>query len=273
MMWRGILLGGLALSLALGTGGGTTKAQGIDPDDLPVEAIQGIVRDYLVNNPEVIEEALQALRQQQLLAQRAAQKRLIAQLDAELFANPDDPVIGNPKADVTVVEFFDYRCGYCRRMAPDVKQLLDEDPNLRIVMKELPVLGQDSVIAARASLAAQRQDAYEAFHFALMDSPDLSEHSLRLAAEKVGMNYDQLRIDMADPALDDVIEGNYRLARQLRVEGTPALIIGDQLIPGGINLARMKSLIATARADQEPSIEQLDELTPETPLPDANRSG
>jgi protein-disulfide isomerase len=156
--------------------------------------------------------------------------------------------VGNLQGDVTLVEFFDYRCAYCRRVVSSVRALLDEDRALRMVFKELPVLGPDSVRAARAALASRRQDRYVPFHFALMTADDLSLEGIRAIARSVGLDPDQLEADMAAPEVMAAIEANYALANELGIEGTPAFVIGDQLIPGAVDKARLQQLLDQARA-------------------------
>ena len=153
-----------AVSLASAAG---PDAQGISGEELPVEAIREIVRDYIIENPEVVRDALQGLRKKERAESRERTKRAIAQRRDELFNDPDSPVGGNPEGDVTVVEFFDYNCPYCRRVAPTIAQILEQDPNVRIVYKEYPILGSGSVLAAQAALAAKAQAKYHAFHAAL----------------------------------------------------------------------------------------------------------
>jgi protein-disulfide isomerase len=155
---------------------------------------------------------------------------------------------GNPDGDVTLVEFFDYRCTYCRRVVSSMQALLQEDRKLRIVFKELPVLGEDSVRAARAALAAERQGRYTPFHFALMTSEDLSPDAIRQLAAEVGLDPDRLEQDMNAPEIQAAIDANYRLAQELGIEGTPAFVIGDELIPGAVDKGRLEALIADARA-------------------------
>jgi protein-disulfide isomerase len=216
--------------------------------DLPVEQIERIVREYLMREPEVIYDALEELQRRQAVAAAARQRAAIAENQSELMDDPASPVGGNPKGDVTLVEFFDYRCAYCRRVVSSMQALLAEDRGLRVVFKELPVLGPDSVRAARAALASRRQDGYVPFHFALMTSDDLSLEGIRAAAEAVGLDSDQLEADMNAPEVMTAIEANYALANELGIEGTPAFVIGDQLIPGAVDKARLEQLIDEARA-------------------------
>lgn len=216
--------------------------------DLPVEQIEKIVREYLLREPEVVYDALQELQRRQAEAAAVRQRAAIAENHGRLMDDPASPVGGNPDGDVTLVEFFDYRCAYCRRVVSSMRALLDEDGALRVVFKELPVLGPDSVRAAQAALASRHQDGYVPFHFALMAADDLSLEGIRAVARTVGLDPDRLEADMAAPEVKATIEANYALANELGIEGTPAFVIGDQLIPGAVDKARLEQLIEQARS-------------------------
>lgn len=216
--------------------------------DLPVEQIEQIVREYLLREPEVVYRALEELQRRQAEAAAARQQAAIVDNQNELLNDPGSPVGGNQDGDVTLIEFFDYRCAYCRRVVSSMRALLEEDRDLRVVFKELPVLGPDSVRAARAALASRRQGGYVPFHFELMAADDLSLQGIRAAAEAVGLDADRLEADMASPEVIAAIEANYALANELGIEGTPAFVIGTQLIPGAVDKARLEELIREARS-------------------------
>jgi protein-disulfide isomerase len=237
-----LLAGLLALSAAVPVG-----AYAAEPD-VPAEQVEQIVRDLLLRDPEIILQALEELQRREAAEQAQRQREGIVANRDELMSDPASPVGGNPEGDVTLVEFFDYRCTYCRRVVSSVQALMQEDRELRIVFKELPVLGEDSVRAARAALAAGRQGRYTPFHFALMTSEDLSPDAIRRLAEEVGLDPDQLEQDMDAPEIQQAIDANYRLAQELGIEGTPAFVIGEELIPGAVDKARLEALIADARA-------------------------
>jgi protein-disulfide isomerase len=222
--------------------------QQVGATDLPVEQIEKIVREYLLREPEVIYQALEELQRRQTAAAAARQRAAIAENQHQLLDDPASPVGGNPDGDVTLVEFFDYRCAYCRRVVSSMRALLDEDRGLRVVFKEMPVLGPDSVSAARAALASRKQNGYLPFHFALMAADDLSPAGIRATAQSVGLDPDRLEADMAAPEVSAAIEANYALANKLGIEGTPAFVIGDQLIPGAVDKARLEQLIDEARS-------------------------
>jgi protein-disulfide isomerase len=188
------------------------------------------------------------LQRRQAEATAARQRAAIVENRSELLNDPASPVGGDPDGDVTLVEFFDYRCAYCRRVVSSMRALLDEDRDLRVVFKELPVLGPDSERAARAALASRRQGGYVPFHFALMAAEDLSLPGIRAAAEAVGLDADRLEADMMAPEVNAANQANYSLANELGIEGTPAFVIGSQLIPGAVDKARLEQLIRDARA-------------------------
>jgi protein-disulfide isomerase len=210
--------------------------------------VEEIVREYLLNNPEIIVEAIEKLEARQRQAQQADQRSAIAAHREQLQRDADAPVAGNPNGDVTMVEFFDYRCPYCKQVAPTVAQLLKEDGKLRFVFKELPILGPDSVVAARAALAANAQGKYMAMHSALLRYRGTYDEAtvMRIATE-AGLDTARLRADMAKPEIEAMIDRNRGLARALSVTGTPAFIVGDKVVPGAANLETLRTLIAEAR--------------------------
>ena len=223
-------------------------ASAVSASDLPVDAIRQIIREYLIEHPEVLIEAQQAL-QAKRAAQEAEQARHAIQLYRdEIFDDPDAPVAGNPDGAITLVEFFDYRCGYCRRVKPTVETLLAENDDLRLVFKEFPILGPESTTAARAALAARSQGNYEAFHWALMETEGSFDRDHILSvARSVGLDDERLARDMEDPALDSLLKRNAALANALGIGGTPAFIIGDRLIGGALPLENFRIAIADAR--------------------------
>ena len=233
-------------AITLAAAAPATRAE--QPADLSVQQIEKIVREYLLREPEIIYQALEELQRRQAEAEAARQQAAIAENRSELLKDPASPVGGNPDGDVTLVEFFDYRCAYCRRVVSSMRALLDEDSDLRVVFKELPVLGPDSERAARAALASRRQGGYVPFHFALMAAEDLSLQGIRAAAEAVGLDPDRLEADMSAPEVNAAIQANYALANELGIEGTPAFVIGTQLIPGAVDKARLEQLIREARS-------------------------
>lgn len=241
--------------LALAAGAMAAPRAGLAQETPPVldaeqsEAIEALVRQYLLDHPEVIVEALQAYERRQQAAEAERQHQALTAEAETLFNDPAAPVLGNPEGDVTLVEFFDYRCPYCKRMTGILTQLIDDDPKLRVVMKEFPILSQESIFAARAALAAERQGKYESFHFALMENGGgFTEDEIMAVAESVGLDESQLRADMADPQIEAALRRNHGTAEKIGVSGTPAFIVGDTLLPGAVSLEQLKALIAEARA-------------------------
>ena len=206
------------------------------------------IHDYLMNHPEVIVEAVQGLQARQQRADLTeAQEALKSKAD-EIFRDPDSPVGGNAQGDVTLVEFFDYNCPYCRKMAPVLLDAETADPQLRIVFKEFPILGPGSEVAAKAALASHRQMRYEAFHHALMAVKERVDENIVLAtAANVGLDVERLKADMQDPAIQAAIDRNMALAAVLRINGTPGFIVGDQILHGATELNVLQGLIGQAR--------------------------
>lgn len=212
------------------------------------QEIERIVRDYLKTHPEVIIEAAKALEAKEQEAQQQRSKVAIDANRDKLINDSDSPVMGNPKGDVTVVEFFDYQCPYCKKMTAPLNEAMAKDGKLRVVFKEWPVLGPDSVIAAKASLASQKQGKYKEFHNALMDSKGrLTESSVMSIAEKAGLDIKKLKKDMEAPDVQEELKQNQALAAALQLEGTPAFVIGSQLAPGAINADTLQAMIDAAR--------------------------
>ena len=224
----------------------STPSTSFDPAE--EEAIRRIVRDYLLANPEVLIESLQVYQQRQQMAdEQKARDALVAQRDS-LENNPGTPVLGNPDGDVVIVEFFDYRCPYCKRSAEGVRETVQGDGNIRLVMKEFPILGPDSVTAARMALASVKQGKYEAFHFALMSvGNQLDETAAFKVARKVGLDIDRLREDMEAPDIEAEIQRNFTLANILQITGTPSFVIGDNIIRGMIDTRTMRAVVADVR--------------------------
>jgi len=244
-------LAALALTLALPAG-----AQGLDPAAMTPDeraAFHAEVRAYLVENPEVIVEALEIYEQRQ--AETAAERdRVMVEMLAPQLQDPATSWIGgNPDGDVTVVEFMDYRCGYCRRAHPEVAELVATDGNIRYILKEFPILGEQSVLASRFALATRLvagDDAYKALHDAMMTMPgDFNELALELLAEELGLDADAITARMQDDAVTDVIRANHALARQLEINGTPSFVFGSEMLRGYLPLDGMRQIVAELRRE------------------------
>ena len=206
-----------------------------------------ILRDALMRDPTILRDAIQALQvSEKTQEEDAARAALTANRGA--LIDPADPVAGNPNGDVTIVEFFDVRCPYCKRLEKPMADLLKQDGKIRLIYKDLPVLGPPSVLGAKALLAAQRQGGYEKLRDALMhtDIP-ITLDSLRAEAERVGLDWARLSQDMDSPEIDARIKTHLQLASALGIQGTPAMVIGNTLIPGAIDLAELQRVVADNR--------------------------
>jgi protein-disulfide isomerase len=220
--------------------------------DVSDARIKAMVAEALRENPELILEALQALESRQVEAQAAAAAAVLTTESDVLERDPNAPVMGNPDGDVTVVEFFDYNCPYCKRAMPEVDALLAEDSNVRLVLREWPILSEGSAFAARAALASREQGKYVEFHAALMGMRGNveAETVLRVAAE-VGLDVEKLKTDMQSPEVGEHIATSMRLAEALGFNGTPSFVVGDQLIPGFVEKAQLVETVAAARVAKQ----------------------
>lgn len=208
-----------------------------------------IVRDAMKADPTILRDAVEALQVNEANVKEAAARVAISHAEPGLSKAPGDPVAGDPNGDVTVVEFYDLRCPYCRQMLPVLAQMLHADAKIRLVYKDIPILGPASVLGAKAVLAAQRQGGYLKLHDLIMAGPpNITEDSLRADAGRAGLDWDRLQHDMADPAIEKRISDNLDLAHALGIEGTPAYVIGAKLLPGAVDLAGLQGAIAAARA-------------------------
>ena len=232
---------GIALAVVLGLAGPPAGAH-TTPEELD-EAI----RAYILENPGVILESVRRYRDEQeavAAAEQEASQRAFLQANArEVYDDGFSVVLGNPDGDLTLVEFFDYRCGYCRRAIGDVLEFLDADGGIRLVLKEFPILGEESRFAARASIAAAEQDRgsrFLEFHLALLrESGPLSRERVLVLAAETGYDRERLEADLGDAKIDRVIRQNYALAEELGINGTPAFIMGDEVVPGYIGAEQL----------------------------------
>jgi protein-disulfide isomerase len=207
------------------------------------------ISQYLKDHPEEVMAALK-LAQANAEKQKEADAQLaVAEQQDQIFNNPADPIIGNVNGDVTVVEFFDYRCPYCKRVSDALMTLVKDDPNVKVVYKEFPILGPDSLVAAKIALAAHRQGKYEAVHTAFMaHKGSFDQEDLLDLAASAGADRAKLAADMQDPAIQGHLQANDSLAAALGITGTPGFLFGKQLVPGAVSLDDMKKLVTAARA-------------------------
>ena len=209
--------------------------------------IETIVKEYLLENPEVIRDAIIKLQEKELAQEQESYRESIVSAKDLLENDPRDPAIGPSDAKVTIVEFFDYNCGFCKRATPWVEDAVDRyGDDIRVVFKELPILDdrtRTSRLAARAALAAQRQGKYSEMHFALMEQQRLSGDIIRETAEKIGLDMRKYEADLADATIDQHINDTLQLADRLpALTGTPFFVIGDEYISGA-NTARLEELV------------------------------
>jgi len=212
------------------------------------DEVEKIVREYLLENPAVIRDALQVLQQREEIQRSAATAANLKLLKSEIYSDADSPAAGNAQGDVTVVVFFDYFCGYCKKTLPALETLLANDNAVRVVYKEFPILGPQSLIAARAALAAGRQGKFVQFHLTMIGAQGAGEEVLKAASERLGLDYARLDRDMRDPMIAAAIDRNIKLATSLNVNGTPAYLIGDRFIPGAVDSESLAQLVKDERA-------------------------
>ena len=216
--------------------------------------VRKLVRETILNQPEIILEALQLLELKKQAVTKQRVEDVLATQAKDIFFHPDDPVGGNPDGDVTLVEFFDYRCGYCKRVHDTVLKLVKEDGNIRYVYKEFPILGPESIFAAKAALASTYQDKYTEFSDLLMrNRGKYSKEKVFKIAETTGLDVTRLEQDMNkhDGVINTIFQRNYALAQQLDITGTPGFIIGNTIIRGAAGFDRLKAAVDNARALQK----------------------
>jgi len=245
-----ILCGGLvAVGIILAARGTVPIGLASAPSAVGDKAALGkSIRDYLMANPEVLVEAMQELERKQDSQRDSVAQKAIQENRAGLMSDPDSPIVGNPNGDVTIVEFSDYQCPYCKRAHNTVKAVLAADSKVKLIFKDLPILGEPSRIAALAALAARAQDKHLALHDALMEfGGKLDRDRIMTIAASVGLDVAKLQKDMDDPKLKAIIDRNMALASALGVRGTPAFVIGNQFVPGAVDADTLKRMISDAR--------------------------
>lgn len=211
------------------------------------DEIKRLALEAILENPKIIEEAffkLQEIRDQEKLTQASSAITDRRQL---LEEDPNAPVLGNIDGDVTLVEFFDYNCGFCKRAMGVVQELLEKDTNVRLVYREFPILGEGSVYASKAALAARKQDKYEEMHWALMSLPRVDEASTLVVAKELGLDIEQLKHDMDAPEVEQHIALSMELAGQLGINGTPSFIAGNTFAPGLLQFEQLEQMLDAAR--------------------------
>lgn len=266
MMNKAILLGttGVAVALAmLGFGFVTGSPQTAKADaaqiaqaasaDTKIDRaeVEGIIRDYLLKNPEVLLEAQEALEAKQKEAQRVASLEVIKGAKDQIFNSAFDGVVGNPNGKVTIVEFYDYNCGYCKRALEDMQTLTTADPELRFVLKEFPILGPDSQKASVVSMAfhLMMPEKYGEFHNALLGGQGRATEAAAIkVALSLGANEATLREKMKDPSIAEALSKTYDLANKLAITGTPSYVVGNEVVFGALGQDVLAEKIAAAKA-------------------------
>lgn len=246
----------LLATAALLIAGAAAPAQAFDltqMTDAERAAFRAEVRSYLMDNPEVILEAYQVYEQRQAAAQAAVEEQMLAAYAGQIFNDPNSWVGGNPDGDIVLVEFMDYRCGYCRKAHDEVKQLLETDGNIRFIVKEFPILGDQSVLASRYAIASRivgGDEAYDKVHDTLMTlKGNISEKALVRMADKLGLDGQAILARINDPLVNQIIGENHQLASALQITGTPTFVLGNELLRGYVPLENMMELVAEARAE------------------------
>jgi len=214
--------------------------------------IEGIVKAYLIAHPEVIQEVMTEIEKRQVEAEAEKHKEGVKQYSKVLFYSPRQVTLGNPDGDVTMVEFFDYNCGFCRRALADMLDLMKADPKLRVVLKEFPVLGPGSVEAAQVAVAVRMQDKdgkkYLEFHQKMLSGRGQADRARALAvAKEVGLDIGRIEKDMASDEAKETIDENLKMAEALGLNGTPSYVIGTDVVVGAVGLTALKEKVAAAR--------------------------
>ena len=224
-------------------------ANAVEFNDGQRREMETIIKDYLLSHPEILQEMSQILEQKQKQAEDEQRKDGLVKNADQIFRDKADFVAGNPDGKVTMVEFFDYNCGWCKKGFPEVMSLLDTDKDLKFVLKEFPIFGEDSEYAAKAAIASGKQGKYWDLHRAMFSHEGkITKDSVDEIAAGIGLNMNQLKKDMKDPALTEILERNRALAQSLAINGTPAFIIDDKLVPGYLPKAELATAINEIRA-------------------------
>jgi len=245
MLATGLLVAGLALPAAL-----SARAQSISPAQRG--EIEGIIKDYLLKNPELLQEVMSELEKRQSQAEAEKHRASVTAHAATIFNSPRQVTLGNSQGDVTVVEFFDYNCGYCKRAMGDMLDLMKNDGKLKFVLKEFPVLGEGSTQAAQVAVAVRMQDKtgkkYLEFHQKLLGSRGAVDKTRALAvAKEVGLDMARLEKDIGGEEVKSTIEESFRLAEELGLNGTPSYVVGSDVVVGAVGLPTLKAKVNTAR--------------------------
>ncbi|MCR9134572.1 MAG: DsbA family protein [Alphaproteobacteria bacterium] len=219
-------------------------------DDKEKEEIGAFIREYLIANPEILFEVQDALQAKQEAEQREQAKLAISSARDAIFNSPHNVILGNPEGSVTIVEFFDYNCGFCKRAMKDMEEIIASDPDVRFILKEFPILGEDSTAAHTVSAALHRvaPEHYNAFHLELLGGRgSATEQKAIDVATSLGVDEDELREAMKDPAISESFQETYQIADSLGISGTPSYVIGDEAVFGAVGVAPLVAKIENIR--------------------------
>lgn len=243
VFWRGLLL---AVTLMAAPAAFAQSEAPLTPAQR--DAVKALVREVIRDNPEIVLEALNELERRQEAEKQARAEAAITGTRTALERDPADPTFGPADADVTIVEFFDYRCPYCKQVTERLFAAAKADPKVRIVFKEYPILGPASVLAARGAIAARNLGKYTEYHQAMMASrAQVDEAMILKTAVGIGITADTMKAEMAKPEVEAYLQKTLALGKSIGITGTPAFIVGRRLVPGAIDDATLKELIEEAR--------------------------
>lgn len=228
-------------------------AQESSGDKAPVtrDQLPALVKEILLNDPTILTQVIEKMQANQESVMLAKAKEGITKNKKELFSDPNAPVVGPADADVTVVEFFDYHCGYCKQALSSITKLLENDKKVRIVFKEYPILSEDSRLASKAALAVNRiaKDKYFEFHKAMFNvSGKIEERKILAETTKLGIDEDKMKKELYNPELETILNKNRELGSSIGAVGTPSIVIGDNFYPGAIPYEAMKKAVDDVRA-------------------------
>ncbi len=231
-----------ALRLAGVFGGAEVPSVAMSKDD-----VEKIVRNYLIENPEVIFEAVDAMKNKEEGQRLTKMRDKAKDHEAQLYAEAEPLIAGNPKGDVTIVEFFDYRCPYCRKVKKNVTDLLNQDGNIKLILKEFPILSPESEMAAQVAIASAAQGKYWDVHLAFMGAEDLTQERIFALAKEAGADINRLKADLKDPKIAKRLAETQSLARSIGIDATPTFFINDEPSTGAQTLDELKKAVAAAR--------------------------
>jgi len=243
------ILTGIALTLAVPF---VASAADAPMNDAQKAAIEGVVHDYLIKHPEVIIQAVEAYQANMQADKEKAAKEALSKRGNDLLHDPATQVLGNASSDCAIVEFFDNQCPYCQANEPEIQKLLKQDPRVKLVLKEFPILGPISLVASKAALASVKQGKYAEFHAALLGHRGHYDKAALVdeIAKSVGLDLDKLHKDMDAPEIQAALDRNLELGRVLDISGTPGFVIGDQIIGGASSMDDLKKYVADACKDK-----------------------